>query len=468
MEITPDKLPHASDHSNRWQWLTAGLMIVGAFAIFTFWGGIPTDDRVGLFWLLMAILMIVSAGFALVTWHLLFRPLPAGHKAPASRSLSIGTRQGLAVLLAVGGLCLVIGPFWDEIWHRQYGIPFGEDFFWRPHLMLYFGFGAGVFVGFWGLWYVMRHYKGTFQQRLRTNPVLGLLILSSAFLMYVVPADPIWHMVYGRDLTAWSIPHILLLVSLAFIMLMSAKLYLSTQPRREWRGIQHFSFRDALPILMFASIIMPWLQILTLDWDNALRNPGVLVERYRPEWMLGAMIVFTAAFAGVIANRSLRYVGAATLSGVVALVIRIVLIQVFGVQDMMRFSTWILVLAPLVAIDLWTLYQFRSGKREVSWISTGIAATVGVVIVAPLIPVFYPMLSLDLPTMALYVVVSLIAGLSASWMGTHIGEYIANHNREAAVEETRGRIPQPLLSMGTMAAFLVLVVIFIVTATPPV
>jgi hypothetical protein len=467
MDISSSDIPGNRGNFKHWEWIFAALVGIAVFAAFTVWGGIPSDDRVGVFWLLVAVLLVVSAGFGLVTWHLLFRPLPAGHKAPTVVALPASMRLGLSVLLAVGGLCLVIGPFWDEIWHRTYGIPFGEDFFWRPHLLLYFGFGAGVLVGFWGLWYVMRSYKGTFQQRLRTNPLLGLLILSSAFLMYVVPADPIWHIVYGRDLSAWSIPHILLLISIGFIMLMSAALYLSTQPRRDWQGVHKITLSDVLPILMFAGIIMPWLQILTIDWDTAIREPDALLSRFRPEWLMAANIVFSATFAGVIANRSLRYVGAATLTGVVALALRVVMIQIFQVQELMYFTTWILALAPLVAIDLWTAYQVRTGSRSLSWIGTGVAAAVGMVIAAPLLTTFYPMLTLT--NIIGFAVAALVSSLGASWLGMYIGEYIANQNRDMVeVDETSRRVNQPLVSMGTLAAFLVFVVFFIVTASPPV
>ena len=41
------------------------------------------------------------------------------------------TRAVLALILASGGIGIAVGAVWDELWHRRYGLPFGEDLFWR-------------------------------------------------------------------------------------------------------------------------------------------------------------------------------------------------------------------------------------------------------------------------------------------------------------------------------------------------
>ncbi len=449
--------------TNRFEWLIAALFALGIFVAFTFWSGVPTDERANIFWLFVVLLLIFSTGFVAMSWHLMFRPLPERQRAAPALELSVGTRQFLSLLLAIGGLCLVVGPFWDEIWHRQYGIPFGEDFFWRPHLLLYFGFGAGVMVGFWALSYVAFRSKGSFQQRMRATPLIGLVILSSLFLMYVVPADPVWHMVYGRDLSAWSIPHILLLISIAIVMLMAAIVHLSTVPVRQWQGIHKISAQDILPLLMFAAMMMPWLQILILDWDQAFVDPARLENRFRPEWLMAANIVFTATFAGVIANRSLRRVGAATVTGILALIMRYLMIQIFGVQETTHYDAWILALAPMIAIDVWMAYKILISKSEVPWYTTGIAAAVGMLIAAPLLTALYPFL--PIVNIVVFAAAVLVAGLSASWIGTNVGEYAAVENKQLA-EQTAFYMPG--IAIGTLVTFLIFVVIFINTAPPPV
>jgi hypothetical protein len=457
-----------STTQNRLEFVIAGILGVLVFAIFTLWGGIPADDRAAQFWLLVVVLFVFLCIFIGVTWHLMFRPLPAGHKNPTATAISASGRRLLALILAMGGLSLVVGPFWDEIWHRQYGIPFGQDFFWRPHLLIYFGFGVGTFLGFWGLIYLVRTYKGTFQQRFRANPLIGLIVLSAAFLMYVVPADPIWHITYGRDLSSWSVPHLLLLISIAILMLLSATVHLSTVAAHEWRGIHRLSFNDVLPLIMFAAIMMPWLQILIIDWDIASVSGDAsrIASRYRPEWLMSANIVFTATFVGLVANRSLRTVGAATASGLIALGLRYAMIRIFNIDALMSYNAWILALAPLVAIDLFTAYSVWVRKGQVSWVGAGLAAAVGIVLASPLIPTFYPFLTLS--NIALLVLAAVLAGLGGSWLGSLVGEYIGTANKYVEEAERATAASRPLMSLLVFIAFIAFVTFFINTAPPPV
>lgn len=435
----------------------AAILGLVLFAAYTFWGGVPTDERVTQFWIQIGILFAVTTFFIAATWHLMIRPLPAGHKQAEAKVLSAGRRQFLSIVLALGGLSLVVGPFWDEIWHRQYGIPFGEDFFWRPHMLLYFGFGAGIVLGFWGLFYIMRNHKGTFQQRFRAYPLVALITLSAGFLMYVVPADPVWHILYGRDLSAWSVPHLLLLISIALIMLTSASVYLSTVAPRQWRGIHRINMDDLLPILMYASMMMPWLQILILDYDHSR-----IIDRYRPDWLMTANIVATATMAGVIATVSLRRVGAATLIGVVALVMRYAMIRIFGAETM-RFDAWIIALAPLIAIDVWMAYSVWGRKGQMSWVGAGAAAAVGMLIAVPLRLSLYP--TLPFTNILAVGAAAIVAGLGASWLAHQIGEYVATANKQ--VEEKQPAY-LPVMAVSALGSFVAFVIFFVTTASPPV
>ena len=173
----------------------------------------PAGAQAGAFWAQIGLFFVVICIFVALFWHLLLRPLAPKLRQPALDSLSLRQRGTLVLLLGSGSWAIVIGAFWDELWHRVYGIPFGEDFFWRPHLLMYFGFASAIGLGFWGLYYLNRHLRGNFQQRFRSNIIISLLILNAAFMLYVLPADPFWHWTFGEDLTAWSIPHLILLLS---------------------------------------------------------------------------------------------------------------------------------------------------------------------------------------------------------------------------------------------------------------
>ena len=183
----------------RLKWGLVALAGFLLFAAFTVWGGLPSGPRALSFWIQIAILFLVTGAYVFIAWHLLARQIA---RPPRSVRLSVNVRQNIALLLAGGVMALVVGALWDELWHRRYGIPLGEDFFWRPHLLMYFGFGVSVLIGFWALLHLNRRLKGTFQQRFRANVIVGLLILQAAFLIYAVPSDPIWHSIYGDDLSA--------------------------------------------------------------------------------------------------------------------------------------------------------------------------------------------------------------------------------------------------------------------------
>ena len=51
--------------------------------------------------------------------------------------------------------------------------------------------------------------------------MVGLLILNAAFLLYALPADPVWHLIFGEDITAWSVPHLILLISFVLTQLLA-------------------------------------------------------------------------------------------------------------------------------------------------------------------------------------------------------------------------------------------------------
>ena len=437
----------------------AGILL---FIAFTFWGGVPTDERLAEFWVQIVILFVVSCVFIFVTWHLLLRPLPAKHKTPDTIPLPLALKQVLSIMLAAGGLSLVVAPFWDELWHRQYGIPFGEDFFWRPHLLIYFGFGMAILSGFGGLFYLLRSYKGTFQQRFRTNILVGLAVLNAAFLMYVVPADPIWHIIYGRDLSSWSIPHLLLLISIGMMMLLAVVVHLSNVPEYSWRTILDIRFSDALPLLMFAGIMMPWLQILMIDWDQVVSGDASrLVGRFRPEWLLACNVLFTSTFVGILATRTLRSVGSATLVGLIALGLRYSMIQIFEAETM-QFAAWVVALAPLIAIDIWTYYSVFVNKGEASWITMGLVVALAMLINILVIRNIY---NVDTSNIIVYGIAVLVTGLGMSWFSYQIADLMGSGNSRKVIENQPRYAP--MVSIGALGGFVLFVIFFIVTATPP-
>jgi hypothetical protein len=163
-----------------------------------------------------------------------------------------------------------------------------------------------------------------------------------------------------------------------------------------------------------------------------------------------------------MANHSLRYFGAATVAGLIALGLRSVLIQLFEAQ-MLRASGWIMALAPLLVIDFWFAYNVQR-QRAPSWIGSGVAGAVGMLTAYPLLLELYPQLVItNLPLMGTMMVV---AGLCGSWLGAQIGDYLGTGNKQ--VKAGGLSLAVPLASVGALVALAIFMLFFIRTATPPI
>ena len=143
-------------------------------------------------------------------------------------------------------------------------------------------------LGAWALLYLNRNLRGNFQQRFRSNTVVGLLILNAAFLLYALPADPVWHSIFGEDITAWSVPHLILLTSFVLTQLLALILHVSTLRRRKWHVIFEFRLSDSLSLLILAAILLLWLQLMLFDWGCvAGRHPPGMAGALSPGMVAG-------------------------------------------------------------------------------------------------------------------------------------------------------------------------------------
>jgi hypothetical protein len=434
---------------------------IALFVALAFWGNVPTQTNLGVFIAGILVLLFFIGLIGFVGWHLLVRPLPPGQKAAAGSPLPTIYRQLIAVLMAINGLFLIVGTFWDEVWHRQYGTPFGEDFFWRPHLLMYTGIIITVLLAFAGLLYMLRRGKGSLQQRFRANPTIGLLILMGAFLMYSLPADPIWHNIYGVDLTAWSIPHVILIFSFTAILLLGATIYHTTLPRREWHFRPRPRRTDFLPYFVMGLALNMLLQGMTTDWESTMP-----ILRVRPDWLLAATIVSLAVFMGTLAAYSLRYAGAATLAGISGLLIRLLFQTGFNFFEVTP-SAWIIVLFPMLTLDIGLALYGARQKRPSPWIITGLAATVGMAAAGyPLINQFYSHPQITTANLLIHLITTAIAACGAAWVGQTLGDILATANKQVediGVASANLRLV-PSIALTAVLAF---IVFFVATAVPP-
>jgi hypothetical protein len=239
----------------------SGLLICGLLA---YWGGSVRSGPLFVLGLVVLSAMIVAAGAVL--WWLFASPLPAGETAPTGANAAL--RQLVVLSAVIGGLILIFGAFWDVLWHRRYGLGAAlNDFFWRPHELIY---GGMALIGGFALVALILALRGRggLRERFRAEPLVGLLGVVAAYLGLSGPSDLIWHRLYGLDLTAWSLPHLMLAGLLGLVMLLAVAITLSLAPTGPWRGLGRPSAYESLCILLIAVGSVGVTMVLASDYEG--------------------------------------------------------------------------------------------------------------------------------------------------------------------------------------------------------
>jgi len=134
----------------------------------------------------------------------------------------------------------------------------------------------------------------------------------------------------------------------------------------------------------------------------------------------------------------------------------------------MSANAWICALPPIIALDLWFAYSVITRRQPPSWITTALAAMVGLAAVSfYLINTLYIFPTIEIGNLLPMLGWSLVAAFIACWIGETVGDYLGLQNKqveEAYQIEWQLRFVPPV-------AFVVLVgfiILFITTASPPV
>ncbi|HSH03495.1 MAG TPA: hypothetical protein VLL52_13315 [Anaerolineae bacterium] len=450
----------------RWLLIGGGGVV---FMMLAWWGGVPSELPALYFGLGVMVLWLFILFFGWLGWHLLVRPLPDGHREPVVQMLPRPYRLFLVFLLLLNGFCVVTGAYWDEVWHRLYGVPFGEDLFWRPHMLMYYAFGTTAVYAFIGLVYLVKWGRGTWQQRFRAYPLLGCLILVGAFMMYSLPADPIWHLIYGDDIAAWSIPHLILALTFSVIFLLGIGMLLSTRAENDW-GVSGWGEVSSWVVVgMFGLMINLLLQAMTTDWEGL----SVTILQQRPDWLLLVTILGIGVGVGLTAVLSLRLIGAATMAGLISWLYRLGISALFG-YDEVTATAWVGVLVPLVAIDvaiglMWWWWR-RGGRlaRPMVILIDVLSITAAVVLIPWLNQGYaYPQIGSHNILLSMVAVVVVVRGIV--WGAQRLANMltaIKAGERDVSENEAAGflRYATPILTI-LMVIFLFF---YIVSAQPPV
>lgn len=451
--------------------------VLGAAAVvFTFMtvlAGPPPADRLVGFAIGILVLIAFTLALGFSVWHLFVRPLPAGVTKTDASVVDIRpqTRNIIALFLTLSTISVGIAGGWDEIWHVKYGIPFGEDFFWRPHLLLYFSFGTMLLTGIWSWTVLMNRSRGTLQQRFRANPLLGLSFFAGMYTIYAVGTDPIWHKLYGADLAPWSLPHLLILILIFMTGMLAVAFHKTLMPARNWQTGFRFSWRDVMIVIVMAGALVDYLLIFTIQWYGARISAGARqlqqILSY-PDWLFPLFITFLAVLFGGMALHSTRRIGSATLVGLLAFGVRFFLDKSFGgLRD--GTTSLYLIIPMLLAMDvLYAVMIARTKKPPTLWMTAGMFALLLGVVEYPLIAALFPFLPVNPIDIVGRVIASLIAGAATMWLVQSLSDMSAYGDAPEPVAAQKPLLSSFLANASLYVAFAVGILLFIVTATPPV
>ena len=375
-------------------------------------------------WLALGLLVTV---FGFLVWWLFFSPLeqPVQPRPPSPGALR--ARRLVASLMLFSGAVGFVGGNWDELWHRLYG-GFGNDFLWPPHLLLYGSSGLnGVFAGL-GLAIAFRG-RGGLRERFRREPLMGLLGLISTYQLASIPSDALWHQIIGPDLSAWSLPHVLLMLTGSGARLAGLALALSALPVRPWRGLlSPLPWMEAVALGLLVEAGSGTLQFLGTEFEWA--DP---TAAQRPEWTFPVVVLVAGVVLAHLALYATRRVGAASLVAALVLALRLPVLWVdwamLGHGPVLAAT--LLVLPPALALDGWyAVRRLRTSRQSTvdtlpAWGGALVYAVVFLAVALPYIARTMAVPRLDAigsgEAVALGLPAALLAGLVASEVATWLG-----------------------------------------------
>ncbi len=457
-----------------WGKLRPGLLSAGTLlilALVAYWGGAAKIDA--RFWTGVLVLSGLILAFAGVTWWLFLSPVPARKKARLQSPPAI-VRQTVGLMAIVSGLLFVAGGTWDEVWHRLYGVGGAvNDFFWAPHKMIYGSMALTALFAVGGLLLMLRG-RGDIRLRFRAEPLLGLLAVASAYLAFSGPSDAVWHIVYGLDITAWSLPHVIITSGAALVMLTTAAIQLAQLPQSGWRGLSGLRLQEGLAALMMAAGMVVFTQAAATEWEG-IQSIGAdrrLVDAFwaRPEWLYPVVVLSVIAFFGHVALHATRRAGFATLVALVALALRYLLLSLSGLWaagEALPLKTHIFYLLPALALDVWYWARRRDAASSNTLVGGAlVAAAFGLLTILPLVSAWMVYPRVNAATVPGMVVFGTLMTLWFGWVGSGFGGWLGQlggHTETATVLSPRAL----WVGAGTLVVLALVTVVLMLTATPP-
>lgn len=329
----------------------------------------------------------------------------------------------LALLIGLGSLLISVGGYWDASEHIVTGIiPGGEDFLWPPHLMLYAGFLLSFVVAISGLAALalpnIRSGAHDPRQWVRRNPYVGAVVLAAGYGLLSIPGDAIWHELFGIDLTAWSPPHIFLMVAASSTPIFAIGLLL--QAYRKGSGAN--SWQSLFVLFFLALVLSEIFLIAVLEWEIGRVN-GYVAQR--PVWLYPTLIGTIAFFTLSLARRLVPLPWTATVTALLFFGWRI---GVSAFADVVSGAPPRLTLIFILGAVLMDLVAQRMSRQswQRSLAETGVF-TAGYAVVA--LPTIHFLLLSDLRGFtffdhAMTIVVTFVVGVLVREIATRLGGWL--------------------------------------------
>ncbi|MEY4531046.1 MAG: hypothetical protein RLZZ156_1767 [Deinococcota bacterium] len=423
------------------------------------WGGTATPGPV--FVLGVAVLIGLIVGFAGFLYWLLFSPIQNAVVVKPNPVL----RQLGAIAVLTSATLMTFATAWDESWHRRFGV--GNDFLWMPHILMYSSFAICSLLASAGMVYLVLRGQGGLRSRARAEPLVALLACVSLFLLFSAPSDLLWHRIYGLDITAWSLPHITLLLGFIGLMLCGITLALSHTKTTIWQGLRGIGLNEWLTIWLCGTALMFMLQFGTTEWDNITKErfenrvSKISIFWERPEWLYVAALLGVTGFIGAFVQNATKRVGVATLVGLFLIVQRAIALSLIGGFDLgMSLRSHLLALMVLMAIDLiaywrknaiWTwIYALSSGGLALTFLMLGMSQIL-----------IYPRVNLD--TILGHVLAGGLSWCGFSYVGALLGRNVSSMEKLEAVQV----VWLPRLTVAALTSVMTLLMVAIFTAVPP-
>ena len=340
--------------------------------------------------------------------------------------------QVLVGLNIVAYFSAMLSIAWDTSEHVKGAV---DSFWYPPHFGIYFSLLAAAFVSAYGLFLTLRS-PGSLGEKLRRSPALVALTVANIIGFTGAPFDAWWHETFGIDLTAWSPPHIHLIVGSVMVLISCSIYFLDSRPTEdEARLLTRPSRRDLVVAAAFAMAMLLG-SVGFIDYESAVtpsQTGGIsaaMVEILgRPRWSYPVAMTGFTLFILVIATASSRRIGIATLATAFYALGRLGLIlmsrTLFDYQGIPFYP----MLIPALVLDLSLAASLLVPQlRRARWAAIvlgSVLATLSMIITAPMIwsrHLVQPTLNIHpwsaywLPVLG----VGIAFGLAGWWVGTRM------------------------------------------------